>query len=179
MSKKLMIIGAAVVLALAVALVATGDAGNTSACKDKAKASAASAKSATQSASACTRSAAASACCATSGKAAVAGYSKDACSDKAAAKSAALSEIVDEIPYREAKRLVVAGTMECGSCTYQKTSTCAPLVKTEDGKVYPLVKNHMIKRMRQEKTEQGFELSTRVRKIDGVKYLEVLSYRAL
>jgi hypothetical protein len=83
------------------------------------------------------------------------------------------------IPYREAKRLVVVGTMACGSCTYKKTASCAPLLKTEDGKVYPLVKNHMIKRMHQAETEQGFELSTRVRKISGVKYLEVLSFRSL
>ncbi|MDH3199059.1 MAG: hypothetical protein OEO21_12560 [Candidatus Krumholzibacteria bacterium] len=187
MLKKLMIIGAAAVLVLAVALVAAGDSGDAVACKDQAKASTASSScsgkaataAGTKSASACARSAAAAACCPASGKAAVAGYTKAECGEKAHANAAALGEITDEIPYREAKRLVVVGTMACGSCTYKKTASCAPLVKTEDGKVYPLVKNHMIKRMHQAETEQGFELSTRVRKFDGVKYLEVVSFRSL
>jgi hypothetical protein len=145
MSKKLMIIGAAAVLVVAVALVAVGDSGDAVACKDQAKAStassscsgkAATAAACTKSASACVRSAAAAACCPTSGRAAVAGYTKAECGEKARAHAAALGEITDEIPYREAKRLVVVGTMACGSCTYKKTASCAPLLKTEDGKVY-------------------------------------------
>jgi hypothetical protein len=189
MMKKLLTIGAAVALVLAVAFVAAGDSGNAVACKDKAgakastasnsssscSAKAATATASTKSAGACT---AGSGCCA-AGKAAVAGYAKGECGDKAAASAASLAEITDEVPYGEAKRVVVTGTMACGSCTYHKTAACAPLVKTKDGKVYPLVKNQMIERLHQANAEEGVELSTRVRKIDGVKYLEVLSFRAL
>jgi len=184
MSKKLLTIGAAMVLVLAVAFVAASDSGNAVACKDKAgaKASTASASSScsaaakTASAGTCTRSATASSGCCASGKAAVAGYTKGECGDNAAA----LNEITDEVPYGERKRVVVAGTMECGHCTFNKTAGCAPLIKTSDGKVYPLLNDDMVKRMRKTKTEEGFELSARVRKLeDGVKYLEVVSFKAL
>jgi len=191
MSKKLLTIGAAMVLVLAVAFVAISDAGDAAACKDKdgakastaSKSSSCSAKAATASAKtagACARSAAAASGCCASGKAAVAGYTKGDCANKASANAAALAEITDEVPYGERKRIVVAGTMACGNCTYQKTAGCAPLIKTGDGKVYPLVNNEMVKRMREAEAEEGFELSARVRKLeDGMKYLEVVSFKAL
>lgn len=157
-----------------------------SACAKSAKTASASActKSAkTASASMCGKSAKTAAhCCA--GENAVAGYTK-AGADKAccnAAKAdklaAELKTIVDEVPHMERHRVVVAGSMECGHCTYDATASCQPLLKTTDGKVYPLLRNGLVKRMHKSDAK-SFEVSTNVRLINGVKYLEVKSYKSL
>ena len=145
-----------------------------------------SAKSAkTASASTCSKASAASIasnCCL--GKDAVAGYSKagddKACcnSMKADAHATALKGIVDEIPYAERHRVVVAGSMECGHCNYSATEHCQPLFKTTDGKVYPLIRSDLVTKMRSAEAS-AFEVSSSVKFVNGVKYLEVKSYKSL
>ena len=207
MSKKLIVIGTAVALMFALAIVVAGG-DSALACDKEAKASAASASSCSKSASAasvassaccmgasasvassseCTKSAsyASASCC--DGKAAVAGYTKTgdekACSKEAKeateAHAAAIAKITDEIPYRADKRLVLSGTMQCGHCSYEATESCAPLLKTVDGKVYPLAPGQILTKMKKTEAADGFEVTTRVKKIDGVKYLDVVSFKAL
>jgi hypothetical protein len=157
-----------------------------SACTKSAKTASASActKSAkSASASMCGKSAKTAAhCCA--GENAVAGYTKAgadrACCNAAKADklAAELKTIVDEVPHMERYRMVVAGSMECGHCTYDATASCQPLLKTTDGKVYPLLRNGLVKRMHKSDAK-SFEVSTNVRLINGVKYLEVKSYKSL
>ncbi len=111
--------------------------------------------------------------CKSSGKAAVAGYSKKAEND-----NAALKELVDEIPLANNKRLVVTGAMECGKCTAKTTASCAPLFKTTDGKTYPLWKSSMVKNMQKDSASE-YEVSTRVKKVNGIKYLDVVAYKTM
>ena len=137
----------------------------------------------TASASGCDKAAktASADCC--KGMTAEAGYSKasngDACcKSESAAQQAALKKIVTVLPYGERHRVVVAGTMECGHCTYQATTRCQPLLKTADGKVYPLIHDHMVKDMRHGQAGT-FEISSNVKLVNGIKHLEVKSYRSL
>jgi len=95
-----------------------------------------------------------------------------------AKEKAALLEVVDALPYRDAKRLVLAGSMECGKCSYKAVDHCAPLFKTADGKVYPLMNTELVKKMRNGEASE-YEVSTRVRNLDGIKYLEVKAFKAL
>jgi len=94
------------------------------------------------------------------------------------AKSASLKGVVDELPYRESKRVVVAGSYACSHCTLHKTETCAPMLKTTDGKVYPLLKNSHIAAIKGTKGG-NIEVSGVVKKIDGVKYIDVKSYKVI
>jgi hypothetical protein len=77
------------------------------------------------------------------------------------------------MPYRTGTRLVLTGTALCGMCNLKTTEACTPVFQTADGKIYPLMKNDYVKKMRNTKTDNGFEIVTRVRRVDGVKYLEV------
>jgi hypothetical protein len=117
--------------------------------------------------------AAAGGSCCEGGK--TAGAANDKC---ASAKSASLKGKVDDLPYRENKRVVLAGSYECGHCTLQKTEDCAPMLKTADGKVYPLLQNAQARDMRS-REGKNVEVSGSVKKLDGVKYIEVKSYRVL
>ncbi|HEX5132202.1 MAG TPA: hypothetical protein VFX92_06935 [Candidatus Krumholzibacteria bacterium] len=111
---------------------------------------------------------------------AAAAASKEACKETCEeTKTAALKGVVDELPYRENKRVVVAGTYACAHCTLHATETCAPVFKTADGKVYPLIRNPLAADLRKADTGNGLEIATSVKKIDGVKYLEVKSYKVL
>jgi len=180
MSRKLIGIGTALAVAFAFALsMASGDAVAGEGCQAKAKtASSSCTRSATKTASTCSKSAVASGCCA-SGKSAVAGYTKtgdEKQNDEE--RAAALKKVVDELPYRESARIVVAGNMECGHCSYHATASCAPLFKTADGKVYPLAPGNLVDKMNGERGE-GFEVTARVRKMDGIKYLDVLTFEQL
>jgi hypothetical protein len=99
----------------------------------------------------------------------------EACSS---AKTASLKGVVDEMPYRENKRVVLAGSYACGHCTLQKTADCSPMLKTADGKIYPLFENARASELR-DSEGKNIEVSGTVRKVDGVKYLEVKSYKIL
>jgi len=128
----------------------------------------------------CPESKLASASGCTAGAMKTAGMESGACCkvSKTDADHAALKGIVDELPFREAKRLVVAGSLECGKCNYKVVSTCAPLVKTADGKVYPLLQNDLVHDMRQNKDGE-YKMTTNVRKIEGISYLEVKAYTSI
>jgi hypothetical protein len=111
---------------------------------------------------------------------AVAGYTKKASEETPQEHATALKEIVDVIPAGNNKRLVLTGSMECGSCSHHATAACAPLLKTSDGKIYPLINNQLVSKMRHdESAKNGFEVSTRVKKLYGVKYLDVVAYKTL
>jgi hypothetical protein len=126
-----------------------------------------------KSASAASSDKAAAGCC--EGKTASAAGSGEKCSS---AKSASLKGVVDEMPYRESKRVVIAGSYACGHCTLQKTEDCSPMLKTADGKVYPLFQNNHAMEMRS-REGKNLEVSGVVKKVDGVKFLEVKSFKVL
>ena len=86
---------------------------------------------------------------------------------------------VDAVPYRENKRLVLTGTYACGHCGIGATEECSPMFKTADGKVYPLLDSERVSHLRDDNASKSVEISTIVKKIDGVKYLDVKSYKAL
>jgi hypothetical protein len=121
-----------------------------------------------------TASAAGASCCGE--KTASTAMNEDKCC--AATKSASLKGIVDDMPYRENKRVTLDGSYACGHCTLQKTQECAPMLKTADGKVYPLVKNARASELR-DVEGKNIQVSGTVKKVDGVKFLEVRSYKVL
>jgi hypothetical protein len=86
---------------------------------------------------------------------------------------------VDAVPYRENKRLVLTGSYECGHCGLGATAECSPMFKTADGKVYPLLDSERVSNLRDANADKNVEISTVVKKVDGVKYLDVKSYKTL
>lgn len=96
------------------------------------------------------------------------------CEKKASISTAA----VDVVPYREDKRLVLTGSYECGHCGIGVTEDCSPMFKTVDGKVYPLWNSNNVASLRQD-NDKNVEIATVVKKVDGVKYLDVKSYKNL
>ena len=121
--------------------------------------------------------AAGGAACCKAGKATAAGAKgKQACEKS---KTASVFQgAVDELPYRENKRVVLIGAYACGHCNLQVTDGCSPMFKTADGKIYPLMKNLEASGLRAADAGNGVEIASSVRKIDGIKYLEVKSYKA-
>jgi hypothetical protein len=113
--------------------------------------------------------------CCDSNKTASATGSGEKC---ASAQSASLKGKVDEMPYRESKKVVLAGSYACGHCTLQKTEDCSPMLKTADGKVYPLLQNNHAMEMRS-KEGKNLEVSGTVKKVDGIKFLEVKSFKVM
>jgi hypothetical protein len=181
MTKKLTV-GVALIAALAIAITAVGVANHAVACDKNAKTTTASfgcSATAAKTASASSCSKATVAGCPKAGKRTACGAScAKACCDAEAKHAAALKKIVDEIPYGERRRVVVAGSIECGSCTYKATTSCQPLLKTTDGKVYPLMRSGMVKKMRKSGAT-SVTVSSSVRRVDGVKYLDVKSFSAI
>jgi hypothetical protein len=96
----------------------------------------------------------------------------------AATKTASLKGLVDEMPYRENKRVTLAGSYACGHCTLQKTEDCSPMLKTADGKIYPLLENARASELK-DIEGKNIEVSGTVKKVEGVKFLEVKSYKIL
>lgn len=96
----------------------------------------------------------------------------------AATKTASLKGLVDEMPYKENKKVTLAGAYACGHCTLAKTEDCSPMFKTADGKVYPLFKNSRSSALK-DMEGKNIQVSGSVKKVDGVKYLEVKSYKVL
>lgn len=112
-------------------------------------------------------------CC--EGKSASAAGSSEKC---ASATTASLKGKVDELPYRENKRITLAGSYACGHCALHKTEDCSPMLKTADGKVYPLLQNNHAMEMRA-REGKNLEVSATVKKVDGVKFLDVKSYKVM
>lgn len=101
-------------------------------------------------------------------------------SDAHASHAKAVGKVVDKIPYRETKRMVVSGSVVCGGCTMEGIDRCQPMVKTGDGKIYPLVRSAMVKKMGGCRGgETTYRIKGRVKKVYGVRYLDVTSYSAL
>jgi hypothetical protein len=94
------------------------------------------------------------------------------------AKSASLKGVVDELPYRESKRVVLTGEYACGHCTLHKTEECSPMLKTADGKVYPLLKSARASELKGV-TGKSIEVAGTVKKVDGVKFIDLKSYKVL
>ena len=161
----------AVLLVLGVAAFSIGDASQTSACTYKAAKTAGTA----------------SACCGKS-TAAVAG-NKSGCSKGVAARTAGASSCsksaakttasLADIRHHEGKRMILTGNTACGKCDLDLTEACQGIFQTADGKVYRLMKNNHVKAMRSTETDKGFRIVSYVRKLDGVKYLEVKNVRTL
>jgi len=93
-------------------------------------------------------------------------------------KTSLTTAAVDVVPYREDKRLVLTGSYECGHCGIGATAECSPMFKTVDGKVYPLWRSSHVASLRQD-NDKNVEIATVVKKVDGVKYLDVKSYKSL
>lgn len=107
-----------------------------------------------------------------------------ACCKSAAAKMkvkriAAVKAVVSDLPYNESKRLVLTGHYVCGKCQLEKFESCQALFKTNDGEIYPLVSNSKVKKLRMMKSSDGFQITTRVKRLDGIKYLEVLNFKEI
>jgi len=117
-------------------------------------------------------SASAAGCCEKGAKSAAAG---EKCSEST---SASLKGVVDVLPYRENKRVVLAGSYACGHCTLEKTAECAPMLKTADGKIYPLLKTARASELRSMEGK-NIEVSGTIKKYDGVKFIDVKSYKVI
>jgi hypothetical protein len=195
--KKIIVIASAIALVGAVAFVATGSdafacnkSGKTAeAGYTKSSCSSKTAEAGYTKSSCSSKGATASAGC--SGKSAVAGYEKAACSKSACAgaccsataqaskQASDVREVTDELPYGNNKRLVLTGSIACGKCTYKTTASCAPLLKTADGKVYPLSPNNNLVNDMKHSKAGSFEVSARVKKSYGTKYLDVVAFHTL
>jgi hypothetical protein len=74
--------------------------------------------------------------------------------------------------------VTLAGAYACGHCTLAKTEDCSPMFKTADGKIYPLFKNARSSALK-DMEGKNIQISGSVKKVDGVKYLEVKSYKVV
>lgn len=131
--------------------------------------------------------AAASGCCKEGAQASAAMAGGDGCAKSAAAgskeacaqaKTASLKGVVDEMPYRESKKVVLTGAYACGHCQLQKTEECSPMLKTADGKVYPMLQSNHVAEIKAAKAA-SIQVTGVVKKVDGVKFIDVKSYKAI
>ncbi len=155
----------------------TVPAGAAASCCESKSASAASAAGCDKSAAVQTAGAGSMHACDSASKTAHAKTAGSAESCDKSTKTAAAS--VDAIPYREDKRLVLTGNYECGHCGIGATAECSPMFKTADGKVYPLWNSDQVSTLRADKGAKNVEIATVVKKVDGVKYLDVKSVKLL
>ncbi len=88
---------------------------------------------------------------------------------------------VESVTGREGESMTLTGHYVCGRCDLGVNDACRPGFQTKDGKNYLLVNNNLSKRLRemcQKAKDQDVEIVTRVKKLDGVKYLEVEAIRS-
>lgn len=190
MIKKTATIVAAAALVMAGVFIALGNAGDVAACDGKTKTASSKASACTKSASAA-KVAAASAgksACSRTASTAAAGCSKTAqakagCCAKMSQQAhyAQVKKAADNIPYRVNSRVVLTGTYKCGSCDLQATDKCQAFLKTASGKLYPIAAGASVKEMHKlhAKGSNEFEVTARVTKQGGAKYLDVTHYDAL
>lgn len=119
------------------------------------------------------KTAAGSSCC--KGEATSTAAKNEKCST---AKTASLKDVVDDLPYAENRRISLAGAYACGHCTLGKTDACAPMLKTADGQVYPLLRTNQAKKLHSVEGK-NIEVTGNVKRINGVKYLDVKSYKVI
>jgi hypothetical protein len=180
MLKKTVTIAAVAALVMAGALIAVGQTGQATACDGKTETAStgSSCSSTTKTASAakvsagssCTKTASASSCSKTA-------QAQSSCCAKQA-KTAHYDQVkktADQIPNRVNSRVVLTGTYTCGSCDLGMTDTCQAFLKTADGKLYPMEHSSKVKSMKGCGTK-NFEVTARVTKQGGSKYLDVTNY---
>ena len=85
---------------------------------------------------------------------------------------------VETIKDREGSTLVLTGRYVCGHCELGVGEDCQPAFRTTDGKNYLLMKNNLSKQLRSDARDKDVEIVSRIKKLDGVKYLEVEVVRA-
>ena len=98
--------------------------------------------------------------------------SSAACSKPCGAKAAKTAS-VESIGEREGTRVVLVGHYACGHCDLGLDSGCQPAFQTKDGKNYLLIQNNLSKELKAAARDTDVEIVTSVKKLDGVKYLEV------
>lgn len=106
--------------------------------------------------------------------------SKAGCSTPCGSKPSKTAKI-ESIDNREGDVVVMKGRYVCGTCELGLKAAdggCQPAFQTKDGKNYLLSKNNLSEKLRAEAREKDVEISSRVRKLSGVKYLEVEAVRA-
>ncbi len=101
------------------------------------------------------------------------------CAKKKAKDIAIMKKVVTDIPFHESTKLVLEGKYVCGKCELEKFDACKAMFETNDGELYPLVHNHVVRSMRKTAAADGFKITTRVKRIDGIKYLEVKRFEQL
>ncbi len=168
---------------LAVSGLDSALAGNS--CSKKTKKAGASAAAAgctkgTKASSMCSKaSAAASAACSK-----MSGSAKSACcsKQKAANASASIQGVSTDMPWHESKRIVLTGSYVCGKCSLSKLDFCQGFLKTSEGSLFPLMTGLQVNKMKMaahSKDAKGFEVVSKVRIINGVKYLQVRNFTNL
>jgi len=100
------------------------------------------------------------------------------CPLKASRRASAIGAIATPIPYHDAKRMVLSGQYVCGRCTLQKLDFCQGFLKTTDGNLYPLLMNGMAREMMKKRSKQ-LKVVAQVRKVQGVKFLDVKAFKVL
>lgn len=106
--------------------------------------------------------------------------SKSGCAKTCGSKSTKTAKI-ESIEDREGKTFVLTGRYVCATCDLgaaSKNGKCQPAFQTKEGKNYLLSKNNLSEQLRGEARDKDVEISSRVRKLDGVRYLEVEAIRA-
>ncbi len=98
-------------------------------------------------------------------------HSKGGCSQTCAKPSKTAD--VESIRHREGKTVVLAGRYVCGTCELGVGDDCQPAFRTADGKNYLLIRNNLSQQLRNDARDKDVEIVSRVKKLDGVKYLEV------
>ncbi len=86
---------------------------------------------------------------------------------------AAKTASVETIGEREGARVVLVGHYACGHCDLGVSDACQPAFQTKDGKNYLLSRNNLSKELKVSARNTDVEIVTSVKKLDGVKYLEV------
>lgn len=182
MSKsKVLVLIVGLVAVGAFVFVAAGRLHATSPAGEGTKASSCDTHAKTASAGGCAKATAASASCpvascpvAAGGKGCP-GSAAKSCGSKAA-QQARMEAITD----REGETMVLTGHYVCGRCDLGVSDACQPGFQTKDGKNYLLVKNNLSNRLHElheTAKDSDVEAVTRVKKLDGVKYLEVEAVR--
>ena len=134
----------------------------------------------TASSGACTKTSGASASCPVGACAGdKAGKSCSGSSAMSCGGKASKTASIESVPYREGKTIVLAGHYVCGHCELGISDGCQPGFQTKDGKNYLLIKNNLSNELRGTARDKDVEIVTRVKRANGVKYLEVEAIRSL